>query len=382
MPQKDRYMLIDGNALVHRAFHAIPGLTTKDGRPTGAVYGFLTIFLKAMKDIKATHVASTFDLSGPTFRHEKYKEYKATRVKAAQELYDQIPVIKNVLRAMNVPIFEKQGYEADDVLGTLSKQLHDASHSNAEIFILTGDMDTMQLVNGKVKVYTPRKGLADTVIYDSKAVRERYGLNPDQMVDYKALRGDPSDNIPGVKGIGEKTASELIKEFKSLDRLYKAIREQGKEISKIKPRILELLKDQEKEARMSYELSQIVCDVPGIKIDSIHPYVLDGNHLQQTVKMFQELEFKSLLAKLPKSEKSNNTAESSINTATPEDDPLGKGVGKQDYELVDNEQKLEKMLKELSKAEEISIDTETTSLNTIDAELVGIGLCAKPGKAF
>lgn len=376
---KERYLLIDGNALVHRAYHALPTLTTKDGRPTGAVFGFLTIFLKAMKEIKATHVAATFDLAGPTFRHNMYKEYKGTRVKADQALYDQIPVIKIVLRAMNVPIYEKEGFEADDVLGTLSKHFHEKSHENSEIFILTGDMDTLQLVNGKVKIYTPRKGLADTVIYDSKAVRARFGLNPDQMVDYKALRGDPSDNIPGVKGIGEKTASELISDFKSLDELYKAIHA-GKTGTKIRPRILELLKDQEKEARMSYELSTIVCNVPGIDPE-IKAYELDSEHLSQTVKLFQSLEFRNLLAKLPKTELAESRRDSS---AKAEETLLHDvpSIGKQEYIFVDTEEKLQNLITELQKTTEISIDTETTGLDPITAELVGVGLCAKPGKAF
>lgn len=399
MQQKERYMLIDGNALVHRAYHALPTLTTKDGRPTGAVFGFLSIFLKAIKDIKATHIAAAFDLSGPTFRHEKYKEYKATRVKADQALYDQIPVIKEVLGAMNVPIYEKQGYEADDVLGTLSKHFHDKSHEKAEIFILTGDMDTLQLVNGKVKIYTPRKGLTDTVIYDSRAVRERYGLNPDQMVDYKALRGDPSDNIPGVKGIGEKTASELIQKFHSFEELYKEIRNPKSEArKKIKERILNLLLEQEAQARMSYELSTIVCDVPGIDPE-IKAYELDQEHLAQTVKLFQSLEFRNLLSKLPKTvtgDELSSFAKASAdkqggrgpqvtnleNPSPSEERGRGEVVSKQNYIFVDDEKKLEEAIKELSNASEISVDTETTGLDPIIAELVGVGLCAKPGKAF
>ncbi len=392
---KSRYLLIDGNALVHRAFHALPGLTTKDGKPTGAVFGFLTIFLKAMKDIKATHVAAAFDLAGPTFRHEKYKEYKGTRVKAAQELYDQIPVIKDVLRTMNVPIYEKQGYEADDVLGTLSKQLHDSSHENAEIYILTGDMDTLQLVNGKVKVYTPRKGLTDTVIYDGRAVRERYGLLPSQMVDYKALRGDPSDNIPGVKGVGEKTAASIIKEFGSLDNLYKVLHKELKEIgveisstkfqipnkykiSSIKPRIISLLVEQEKEARMSYELSVIVCDVPGIHQD-IKPYALDGEHLQQTVKKFQALEFRNLLNKLPKPEV--GSVNTGVENVEPDKNSLSE-IGQQDYKFIDSKEKLAEVLKGILSAKEICIDTETTSLSPTEAKLVGVGLCVSSGQAF
>src|SRR5579863_6167691 len=259
MPQKQRYMLIDGNALIHRGYHAIPVLNTKSGEQTNAVFGFTSILLKAIKDLKPTHIVCTFDLKGPTFRHQKYADYKATRVKADQELYDQIPRVKEVVRSLNIPIYEKDGFEADDLLGTLSKKICEHCKDDCEVFIVTGDLDTLQLVNDCVKTYTMRKGISDTAIYDAKAVRARYGLNPNQMVDYKALRGDPSDNIPGVKGIGEKTASELVKEFKSIDGLYKAIHG-GKIGDKIKPRVLELLKDQEKTARMSFELSTIDCN--------------------------------------------------------------------------------------------------------------------------
>ncbi len=397
-------MLIDGNALVHRAFHALPNLATKDGRPTGAVFGFLSIFLKAFKDIKPQYVACTFDLKGPTFRHEKYKEYKATRVKAPQELYDQIPTVKEVLTCMNVPIFTKEGYEADDVLGTLSKQLHNKSHETAEIFILTGDMDTLQLVNGKVKIYTPKKGLTDTMVYDSKAVRERFGLLPSQMVDYKALRGDPSDNIPGVKGIGEKGASELIREFESLNNLYavikKEIAELGLEISndklkisnqyqisKIKPKTLRLLVEQEKEARMSYELSKIVLDVPGISVEEIVPYELDKEHLQKTVKMFSELEFRSLVSKL--SEIGSRVKGEGFSEAAREQklpnalrQEIKSDIGKQDYQLIDTKEKLQGLIEKLKKTTEVCIDTETTSLTIQDAKLVGVGFCFEPGEAF
>jgi DNA polymerase-1 len=384
-------MLIDGNALIHRGYHAIPVLNTKSGEQTNAVYGFSLILLKALADIKPTHIACTFDLAGPTFRHEQYKEYKGTRVKADQELYDQIPRVKEVVRALNIPIFEKQGFEADDCLGTLATTLHKKDPS-AEVIIVTGDLDTLQLVNHVIKVYTMRKGITDVVIYDAKAVRARYGLNPDQMVDYKALRGDPSDNIPGVKGIGEKTAEELIKEFKSLDNLYKEIRE--KRIgNRIKPRILNLLMEQEKEARMSYKLSVIDCDVP-LEIN-ISAYDFDAAHLQGTVKLFQELEFRSLIGKLPKgqqltSQPISKSASQDTLSAPSDGASLPKGennmvlraLGKQDYQFIDTEEKLEKVLKILSSAKEITVDTETTGLDTITAKLVGVGLCVKPGTAY
>ncbi len=273
-------MLIDGNAWIHRGFHAIPVLNTKSGEQTNAVYGFTSILLKAIKDLKPTHIACTFDLAGPTFRHEKYKEYKATRVKADQALYDQIPRVKEVVRALNIPIFEKQGFEADDCLGTLAVYIHKAN-PEAEVLIATGDLDTLQLVNHVIKVYTLRKGITDAAVYDAKAVRHRYGLNPDQMVDYRALKGDPSDNIPGVKGIGEKGAIELIKYFRSIDELYKelhqAAKKQGAEfpisnfqfpnhfqISRFKNRILNLLLAQEAGAGLVKEGYLLADDLPGL----------------------------------------------------------------------------------------------------------------------
>ena len=177
----------------------------------------------------------TLDKKGPTFRHEDYAEYKATRVKAPDELYEQIPLVKEVAEAFNIPIFELSGFEADDLIGTICAQAQ--NEKNLEKIIITGDLDTLQLVNGKTKVYTMSRGLSDCVLYDDDKVRERYNLNPDQIIDYKALRGDPSDNIPGVKGIGEKTAIELLNDFKTLDGVYKAVEKNDK---KIRERILDL----------------------------------------------------------------------------------------------------------------------------------------------
>lgn len=378
-PKKNikRYMLVDGNALIHRGYHAIPALSTKAGEPTNAVYGFTLILLKAMKDIKPTHVACTFDLAGPTFRHEQYKEYKATRVKADQELYDQIPRVKEVVRALNIPVFEKAGFEADDCLGTLALGIHKAD-PEAEVLIVTGDLDTLQLVNHKIRVYTMRKGIADTVIYDARAVRERYGLSPEQMVDYKALRGDPSDNIPGVKGIGEKTAADLIKEFKSLDGLYAAI-QKNKVNGKIKPRILDLLVAQEAQARQSYHLSEIVLNVP---LDvSFGPYDFDPVHQKRIFELFKELEFRSLLNKLPQAQNGDSKPAAA---EEPADDPAPavEGMGPQEYVWVDSQAKLAEAEKNLAKAKELAVDTETSGLDPWNSFLVGVGFCAKPGLAY
>lgn len=380
-------MLIDGNALVHRGYHAVPPLTTKEGEPTNAVYGFAMILLRAIKDLKPTHIACSFDLAGPTFRDEMYADYKATRVKGDDELYAQFPRVKELVRALNIPIFEIEGYEADDVLGTLATHICEKhKDTGCDVMIATGDLDSLQLVNECVKIYTLRKGMNDTAIYDIAAVKERFGLEPKQMIDYKALRGDPSDNIKGVKGIGEKGASQLIQDFGSLENLYKQIKD-GKASDKIKPRTLQLLIDGEAEAEHSYKLSKIVCDVP-LDID-IKPYEFKQANLTKTLKILQELEFKSLIDKLPKNY--IGAAHDGIGDEVVEVDTIhedtgvgkeAKSIGKQDYKLVDTHEKLEDLLKKLSKVKEITIDTETDQLNPIDAQIIGTSISFKAGQGF
>lgn len=378
-------MLVDGNALVHRGYHAVPGLTTKSGEPVGAVYGFTMILLRAIKDLKPTHIACSFDLAGPTFRHEQYAEYKGTRVKADQELYDQFPRVKDVVRALNIPIYEKEGFEADDVLGTLAHELCLQNNHSCDVMIVTGDMDTLQLVNDCVKVYTLKKGISDTAIYDVKAVRERYELDPSQMVDYKALRGDPSDNIKGVKGIGEKGAIDILKAFKNIANLYEHIHA-GTVGDKIKSRVLQLLTEQEESARQSYFLATIVRDVP-LQV-SIPPYEFTSAHLANVVALFKDLEFRTLLDKLPK-QYGPASADSSVEVDTAADVHAGPEGAKQvaeefvqEYHLVDNPERLAPLLAELAGAAEFALDTETTSLSAVDAQLLGLAICVKPGTAY
>ncbi|MCL5667057.1 MAG: DNA polymerase I [Patescibacteria group bacterium] len=409
--EKGKYMLVDGNALIHRGYHAMPNLSTKTGEPTGATYGFSLILLRAIADIKPTHIAVTFDLAAPTFRHLAYAEYKAHRVKADQELYDQIPRVKEVVRALNIPIFEMAGFEADDLLGTLATDICKRCKSDCEVFIVTGDLDTLQLVNDCVKVYTLRKGLTDTLIYDEKAVRERYGLNPNQMVDFRALKGDPSDNIAGVKGIGEKIAAELIKHFGSIEKLYKELRQAAKkqgakfpisnfqfsnkfQIFNFKTRVLDLLINQEDAARKSYMLSEIKIDVP-IEIH-LPKYQFAKENFETAFKLFQDLEFKSLISKLPKTYGSTITPErfiiagadtlsASSDSASPpegEKNNVLRAIGEQKYQLVDTLEMLEKAVKDLSRQNELSVDTESNSLSAVEADLVGLGLCCNQGSAF
>jgi DNA polymerase-1 len=288
-----RFVLIDGNALVHRAFHALPKLTTKKGELVNAVYGFTSILLKVLNDLRPDYVAATFDLAGPTFRHEEFKDYKATRAKAPQELYDQLSRVKQVLGALNIPIYEKEGFEADDVIGTLAHQASEEKE-DVETIIVTGDLDTLQLVNEKVKVYTLKKGINDTILYDGKAVFDRFGLSPEQMPDFKGLKGDPSDNIPGVPGIGDKTAAELLKEYKTIENLYE-------NVGLLPQKTGGKLEDYREQAMFSKYLATIKTDVP-IQLELSKCVLHDYN--PETVKqLFEELEFFSLLKRLPINEK-------------------------------------------------------------------------------
>lgn len=389
MPKKqreNRYMLIDGNALIHRGYHAIPALTNKKGEHTNAVYGFTMILLRAIKELNPTHIACSFDLAGPTFRDEMYADYKGTRVKGDDELYAQFPRVKEVVRSLNIPIFEIEGFEADDVLGTLATHICELHTQDADVMIVTGDLDSLQLVNDCVKIYTMRKGIADTAVYDIAMVKERYGLLPAQMIDYKALRGDPSDNIKGVKGIGEKTASELIQGFGSLKNLYEQVKA-GKTGDKIKPRVIKLLLDDEANALQSYDLSKIVCNVPlDIKIEK---YEFKRSHLTKTMKLFQELEFKTLVDKLPKNYigelggKNEAGEPDVVDVSTLEEsNKVHSDIGEQKYTLIDTEDKLATLLKELSKQKQIAIDTETDQLYPIDAQVIGVSISFKVGEAY
>ena len=223
MTKKKKILIIDSNAIIHRAFHALPPLKTKKGEVVGAVYGFLLALFKAVDDFKPDYIAATFDFPAPTFRHKEYKEYKATRVKAPDELYDQIPKVKSVLSDLGISVFENEGFEADDLIGTISKL---SKLLKIESIVLTGDLDMLQLVDRNISVNMLRKGIKDTVLYSKEEVKERYGgLLPRQLADYKGLRGDPSDNIPGVAGIGEKTAISLLLKYESIDGIYDKINE-------------------------------------------------------------------------------------------------------------------------------------------------------------
>jgi len=292
--EKKKLIIIDSNSIIHRAYHALPPLTTKKEELVNAVYGFLLVFFKAIREFQPDFIAATFDFPAPTFRHKKYKEYKAKRPPAPEELYQQIPKVKEVLEAFNVPIFEKEGFEADDIIGTIA---HLAPKRQiipeVETIILSGDLDVLQLINPKTKIYSLRKGVKDIILYDEDLVKEKYGgLMPEQLLDFKALKGDPSDNIPGVPGIGEKTAVELIKEFGSLENLYQ-------NLEKLKPKLKESLLLQKEQAFFSKELAEIKTNVPidfNLKKCQWREY-----DKEKITKILSSLEFQSLIKRLPES---------------------------------------------------------------------------------
>ncbi len=291
-----KLVLIDGNALVHRAFHALPPtLTSPKGLLTNAIYGFTAVLFKMIKDIKPDYIAATFDLAGPTFRHEEFAEYKIHREKAPDELYKQIPPIKEMLGLFGIPIYEKEGYEADDAIGTLSEE--GSKQKDLQVIIVTGDLDTLQLVKGdKVVVFTMKKGINDTVTYNEDEVRKRYGISPLQVVDYKGLKGDPSDNIPGVPGIGDKTASILIQKYGSIENLYKKLEENKK--TDLSPKLIEKLLANKDQAFFSKKLATIIKDLDiDFKLEkSDWKNNLDKEKIE---KFFKEMGFFSLIKRLP-----------------------------------------------------------------------------------
>ncbi|MBI2099600.1 DNA polymerase I, partial [Candidatus Uhrbacteria bacterium] len=287
-----KFVIIDGNALLHRAYHALPPFTTKDGILVNAVYGFASTLLKIFREINPEYIAVAFDTAAPTFRHKQYKEYKATREKKPQELYNQIDYIKKMLKAMNVPFYEKDGFEGDDIIATLTKTACQDS-KKVESIIVTGDMDTVQLVSGCVKVNTFKKGLSDTIIFGEKEVLEKFGLPPEQMIDYKALRGDPSDNIPGVAGIGEKGGRELIKQFGSVENLYKELEKDSVEAKKLSARTRELLTRHKADAFLGKKLVTLDADAPiDFSLDFAKRKSFDGEAL---VQFLSSLGFASLI---------------------------------------------------------------------------------------
>ena len=352
--EKPLLLLFDGNALVHRAFHALPPLTQpKTGELVNAVYGFASTLLKVFADFKPTHWAVAFDRPTPTFRHEMFEDYKAQRPATPEELKSQIKKVHQLVEAFHIPVFEIDGFEADDVLGTLGKQ---ANEQGIETIIVTGDNDMLQAVLPRVKALAPRRTFTDTILYDEEAVEQKYGIKPEQLADLKALAGDVSDNIPGLPGIGEKTAAKLLQQYGSLRGIYD-------HIDDITPsKLQDTLRKYRAQAFRNEELSTIVKDIP-IKLD-LKTCQVSHYDRNEVAKLFQELEFIKLLPRLPQ-----------IQAVSPQPSAVK-------CHMVNTEAALEQLIGELETAQDLAIEVETTGEKAAMADLVGIAISPARGKAF
>ena len=281
----NKLIIIDGNAILHRAFHALPPLTTKRGEPINAVYGLVSMLLRVITELKPTHVVVCFDEKEPTFRHKAFPSYQAQRPHMADELSGQFDKARKFLEAAGIPVYSKPGYEADDVIGTLAALFKD------DVVIVTGDRDILQLVDGRVKVYMPIAGFATAKLMGEPEVVEKMGIPPFQIDDYKALVGDPSDNYPGVPGIGPKTAIFLLEKYGSLEGAYKHLKD-------LPPQTADKLKKGREEAKLSKKLATIVRDVP-VKVDLEKASKWDIDS-KKVLDLFSDFGFKTLTERVKK----------------------------------------------------------------------------------
>lgn len=379
-----KLVLIDGHSLAFRAYHALPPeMQTRDGEPTNATFGFFSMLLNVLRDEKPDFVAVAFDV-GKTFRHEEYAEYKGTRDRMPDDLRLQVRRIQSVVEAFNIPIFTREGFEADDVLGTLA---HQGDQQGVQTVIVTGDRDIVQCVTDQTTVLTSGRRFSDTIYYNRETVMERYKLAPKQLIDLKALIGDKSDNVPGVRGVGEKGATDLLQTYGSLEAIYDHLHE----ITARRTR--EALEDGRDSAYLSKRLVTIVTDVPGITLD-LEACRLKDYDKDVMVELFRELEFRTLVDRLPDSNRPSGDvvsetivtptgqlalfAEMTPQPAEPATELSGEPMP---YGLVVSEEELAKLVETLQGASLIAFDTETTATDAQQAELVGISLAWDEGQS-
>jgi DNA polymerase-1 len=418
-----KLLLVDGHALLYRAFHATSDttMTTSKGEPTNATYGFAASLIKTLQSEDPSHVAVAFDLGKPTFRHEQFAGYKAHRPPMAEAMVVQVHRVREMVAAFGFPIYEMPGFEADDVIGTLATQ---AAAQQVETLILTGDLDTLQLVGPHVRVLTPRRGPFDTTLYDADAVLARYGLTPNRLPDFKALTGDASDNIPGVPGIGEKTASKLLAQHQTIEQLFE-------HLGDLPERQRKLLDGRRDQAIASKYLATIVTDVP-VALDLQRGRMADFDR-DAAFRLFTELEFRSLIDRLPGSAPRQPTTVVDVAAAAPQPpaqepmplfpgmlfepagaqgggvalltrqtvrgaalpalsapeelpppiaEPEAEGAGATVAYVIDTEDAFQELLQRLERRAEWSVDLETTGKDPIGANVVGIALASDPGIAY
>lgn len=354
--RKHKLVVIDGNSLLYRAFFAMRHLSTTEGQPTNAVYGFTMMLLRLLQEEKPDSIIVAFDSPAKTFRHTEYDGYKAQRKPTPDELRSQAPIARRMVEAFRIPMVEVPGFEADDIVGTVAKQ---ACERGYETLIVTGDLDALQLVNDCVKVMTTVKGVTDTFIYDIQAVIDRFGIRPDQMVDFKALKGDPSDNIPGVPGVGEKTAAMLVKRFGSIEYLLEHLDEIEQ------PRLRTALEQSAEQALMSKRLAQIVTDVSfQYCLDDMKTREPDYDKLRD---LFRELEFRTLLKRLPEPETEEHV----------EDRPKAElGV----CSTVENAGELSTLIDKLKSSGAFAFRVHRTQGKPTESELIGISFSTGSGE--
>ena len=374
-----RLVVLDGHAMVYRAFFALqrdrPMTVQQTGERVEAVYSFTSTLFKAIGDLKPTHLAIAFDPPGGTFRHEQFDQYKANRPEMPDELHHQVERVKELMRAMHVPIYEVPGFEADDVIGSIASE---CGGQGIDTVIFTGDTDTLQLVTPHVRVLIT-SGFGDQKMYDEDAVRERYdGLEPHQQIDVKALEGDTSDNVPGVPGIGRKTAIKLIQQYGSVDALYEHLDEVAP------PRIQGLLREHQAQALSSKELVTIVCDAPtdfDLAATEFGHYRRD-----EVLEVFRALEFSSLVARIPPphDERADAAQQPDGPAAAQEAEPAPDSIGASDMSVavVDTAAALEALAKTLAAAQEFALVVQGSSGLAMTAEVVGLGIAVEPGSAW
>ncbi len=353
LPPMSRLFLLDGTALAYRAHFAMArsGLTTPDGRPTGATYGFTMTLRRILEQERPEHIAVAFDPPGPTFRHEQFADYKATRERMPEDLLSQLDDIRAIVRAHGIAIYERPGFEADDVIGTLARA---AEARGDEVLIVTGDKDLMQLVSDRVRLYNVFKPKVDLVIEGLPEVEAKFGTTPDHVIDVLAIMGDASDNVPGVKGIGEKGAIKLVTQFGSVQGVLEHLDE-------VKGKAREHIERDREQLLMSLELVTIDTEVPlDPGLEAAGPAAPDQDEL---LRLLHALDFRSLASKVAEGERP-------------------KEALKRDYVTVRTAGEFEAMERELRERGAFAWDTETTSLDAMRAELVGASFCAEPGRAY
>ena len=371
MPSRPRLFLIDGHALAYRTYFALTGagggsrFATKAGEPTAGVYGFASVLLRLLTEEHPEYLAVSFD-TGRTFRDDLFPEYKATREKMPDDLKIQLERIRELVDAFGIPIFEREGYEADDVLGAIAKE---ASEQGAHAIILTGDRDLLQLSTEHITIRLAGQKLSEAIDYGPKEVKEKFGIEAPQIVDYKALIGDASDNIPGVRGVGKKTAETLLNQYGNLDEIYKNLDE-------IPTRFRNKLEDGREDAYLSRKLAEIVTDIPmDFNLETCRAQEYDRD---KVVELFRELEFRALLSRIPGADKAEgglqlNLFKGRARTSVAEDVT---------DEVITDARGLERLLARIKHATALAFDVETTSTDAMTADLVGISLAVSPSEGF